>query len=348
MIFIGFGFLMVFLKNNSWTSIGFNYLIACWAIQITILYRGFWEQILAYYVHDGHHDWRKIPLRIEEIINADFGAAAVLITFGAILGKCSLFQLWWVATLELFFYTLNESILVAVFKVQDIGGSMIIHTFGAYFGLSVALFYQPKKAIADKHGIGKSNYLSDLVSMIGTLFLFAYWPSFNAALGSGSTLGLLDDTVIPTDAVSMASKQQRAVINTYLSISCSCIASIISSKIIHGGKLDMEIVLNSSIAGGVAIGTTADIIVQPFGAMLTGFVAGVVSSFGYGYVSHFLQKHIHLHDTCGVHNLHGMPGIIGSITGAIVASRGADNFGDNYGNVYNNLGLKTQSSQGGL
>ncbi len=32
MIFVGFGFLMVFLKNNSWTSIGFNYLIASWAI----------------------------------------------------------------------------------------------------------------------------------------------------------------------------------------------------------------------------------------------------------------------------------------------------------------------------
>jgi ammonium transporter Rh len=348
MIFIGFGFLMVFLKNNSWTSIGFNYLIACWAIQITILYRGFWEQILGYYLHDTHHDWRKVPLRIEEIINADFGAAAVLITFGAILGKCSLFQLWWVATLELCFYTLNEAILVNVFKVQDIGGSMIIHTFGAYFGLSVALFYQPRKAIADKHGIGKSNYLSDLVSMIGTLFLFAYWPSFNAALGSGSTLGMLDDTIIPAGAVSLASKQQRAVINTYLSISCSCIASIISSKIIHGGKLDMEIVLNSSIAGGVAIGASADIIVMPFGAMLTGFIAGVVSSFGYGYLSRFLQKHIYLHDTCGVHNLHGMPGVIGGIVSAIVASRGSDNFGANYGSVFSNGGLKTQSSQGGL
>lgn len=32
MIFIGFGFLMVFLKNHSWSSVGFNYLIACWAI----------------------------------------------------------------------------------------------------------------------------------------------------------------------------------------------------------------------------------------------------------------------------------------------------------------------------
>jgi ammonium transporter Rh len=73
-----------------------------------------------------------------------------------------------------------------------------------------------------------------------------------------------------------------------LSISCSCIASIISSKIIHHGKLEMEIVLNASIAGGVAIGANADIIVQPFGAMIVGFIAGTVSSFGFAYLSKFL------------------------------------------------------------
>lgn len=43
MTFIGFGFLMVFLKNHSWTSIGFNYLIAAWAIQCGILYSAFWR-----------------------------------------------------------------------------------------------------------------------------------------------------------------------------------------------------------------------------------------------------------------------------------------------------------------
>ena len=63
---------------------------------------------------------------------------------------------------------------------------MVIHTFGAYFGLSVTLFYRGKEAIADKNKLGSGNYLSDLVSMIGTLFLFCFWPSFNAALGAGS------------------------------------------------------------------------------------------------------------------------------------------------------------------
>ena len=54
MIFVGFGFLMVFLKNNSWCSIGFNYLIACWSIQIAILFRGFWHNITDFYNDPNH------------------------------------------------------------------------------------------------------------------------------------------------------------------------------------------------------------------------------------------------------------------------------------------------------
>ena len=90
MIFIGFGFLMVFLKNNSWCSIGFNYLIACWAIQICILFTGVWHNV-AHYYKDSHHHWEKIDLDLDKLILADFGAGAVLISFGAVLGKCSLF-----------------------------------------------------------------------------------------------------------------------------------------------------------------------------------------------------------------------------------------------------------------
>jgi ammonium transporter Rh len=45
MIFVGFGFLMVFLKAHSWTSVGFNYIVACWALQITILLSGFWNNV---------------------------------------------------------------------------------------------------------------------------------------------------------------------------------------------------------------------------------------------------------------------------------------------------------------
>ena len=325
MIFVGFGFLMVFLKDNSWCSIGFNYLIACWAIQICILFNGFWNNITTYY-NDGNWQWQKIPLNYITIVNADFGAGAVLISFGAILGKCSIFQLWVMATFEVFFYSLNGAILTNIFKVFDIGGSMVIHTFGAFFGLSVAMFYQPKAAIEDKYGMGVGNYLSDLVSMIGTIFLFCFWPSFNAAIGDGAAM-------------------HRSIINTYLSISSSVIASILVAKATHKGKLEMEIVLNASLAGGVAVGSACDIIVKPFGAMLAGFVTGVISSLGFAYLSKYLQKKINLHDTCGVLNLHGMPGLIGGFVSAIVASRGEGNFGSQY-STYFKFGRDAQTQAG--
>ena len=90
MIFVGFGFLMVFLKNHSWTSVGFNYLIAAWAIQIAILFTGFWHNICSFYNEPRHH-WTKIPLNVDYLILADFAAGAVLISFGAVLGKIGIF-----------------------------------------------------------------------------------------------------------------------------------------------------------------------------------------------------------------------------------------------------------------
>ena len=92
----------------------------------------------------------------------------------------------------------------------------------------------------------------------------------------------------------------------------------------------MEIVLNSTLAGGVAAGSAADIIIMPAGSMIAGFITGIVSSLGYAYLTKFLQKTIKLHDTCGVLNLHGMPGVIGALIAAIVASRADTNFEANF------------------
>ena len=156
MIFVGFGYLMVFLKTHSWTSVGFNFLIAAYALQITILVAGFWHQAL----EKSSDEWEKIQLDIPALIIGDFGAGAVLITFGAILGKCSVSQLWCLATLEICFYGFNEALCAGHFGAVDMGGSMYVHTFGAYFGLAASYFFDNKKAIEDKKSRGEGDYNS--------------------------------------------------------------------------------------------------------------------------------------------------------------------------------------------
>lgn len=43
------------------------------------------------------------------------------------------------------------------------------------------------------------------------------------------------------------------------------------------------------------------------------------SRFFHFFFQPLIQKRLRIHDTCGVHNLHGMPGVLGGIFGALMA-----------------------------
>lgn len=100
------------------------------------------------------------------LITADFSAAAVLITFGAVLGKVSRLQLLVIAFIEIIMFTVNEFILLQELEVADAGGSMVIHCFGAYFGLALAFVLQ-RPADTDNNPKEGSVYHSDLFAFIG-------------------------------------------------------------------------------------------------------------------------------------------------------------------------------------
>ncbi|KAL7530933.1 hypothetical protein ACHAXR_003756, partial [Thalassiosira sp. AJA248-18] len=181
MIFIGFGMLMLFLKKYAYSA--FTYMMS------------------------------QTALCLDK--TQDFAAAAVLISFGAILGKVTKpSQLIVIALLEIIFYAINEEI-GKLLHVSDIGGSMVIHAFGAYFGLGVS--YVLTIHDARSHADNSANYVSDVFSMVGSIFLWMFWPSFNSALAG------------PYD-------QERAVINTVLSLTGSGVASFAASYYLRGNK----------------------------------------------------------------------------------------------------------------
>ncbi|XP_069766981.1 ammonium transporter Rh type C-like isoform X2 [Narcine bancroftii] len=189
MVFVGFGFLMTFLKRYGFGGVGFNFLIAAFSLQWALLMQG-WFHSLDF--SDG-----KIKIGLESLINADFCAASVLISFGAILGKVSPVQLLIMSLFEVTLYAVNEYILLNVLGVH---------------------------------------------------------------------------------------------------------------------------IQNATLAGGVALGTAAEMMLSPYGSLIVGALAGTVSTLGFIFATPFLEKYLHIQDTCGIHNLHAVPGLMGAIVGAVTAA----------------------------
>lgn len=57
-----------------------------------------------------------------------------------------------------------------------------------------------------------------------------------------------------------------------------------SSAVSHG-KLDMVHIQNSTLAGGVAVGSVSNMHITPGGAIAIGIAAGFMSVLGYKYMS---------------------------------------------------------------
>merc|ERR1711920_490124 len=145
-------------------------------------------------------------------------------------------------------------------------------------------------------------YHSDLFAMVGTIFLFVFWPSF-------------------VSAPATEYDQERCLVATLLSLVGSCVTALVASNRMRGGEFCMVDVQNATLAGGVAIGTAANLLPKSPGLALgVGIAAGLLSVIGYTVIQPKLQSAIGLHDTCGVNNLHGMPGILAAIISAIACA----------------------------
>jgi len=286
MLLVGFGFLMVFIRNHGYTSITATFLVVSIAIPMYMIIKSF-----------GGEGFSMSTISIDTLIFAEFAAASLLIAIGAPLGRLKMDQYIIMGLLFVPAYIFNEWLVLesGIFKgFLDTGGSIVIHAFGAYFGLGVvANTYSKFKNDA----VCENNPSSNQLCLLGSMILWLFWPSFTSAI------------VAPERVVLTA-------INTVFALCGATLATYIFSKIIRG-KIEIEDIANAALAGGVAIGSTCDM-TTPGYAMLIGIAAGALSVVGYSIIAPKLQKLIKGTDTCGINNLHGMPGILGGIVAIFI------------------------------
>lgn len=297
MVAVGFGFVLAYLYKNAYTTIGHSFLLISFVALWSIINVSFWNKVFA-----ENLTWTYIDVSLGSLIKADYAAMAVLISFGAVVGRLSAQQLVVMAFFEVIFYSFNQAVAFQRYFVSDVGGSMLIHVFGAYFGLAASAVLdneENRKKIS--RADNKASKDNTTFSLVGTLFLWCFFPSFNAALAGPNV-------------------KEVAIVNSYLSLAGSCIMAYYTSTYISkSDKFRISDVQRATLAGGIAIGAVADMYLEPYAAILIGSLAGTVAVLGYAYVQPLLAPHVE--DSFGVHNVHGLPGIIGGLASVITARK---------------------------
>jgi ammonium transporter Rh len=291
MLLIGFGFLMVFVKKYGFSSVTATFLLVALSLPLYLLVRPYLWGISA----------DLSVTSISMLIFAEFAAASLLIAIGGPLGRINTHQYLLVGLLFTPLYALNEWILLsgAVIPVGaflDTAGSITIHAFGAYFAFGMIMMLTTKRERELKVETSKS---SNQFMLLGTAALWIFWPSFCSAL-------------TPLDKIPLVAT------NTILALCGATLATYALSTLIRG-KIEISDIANASLAGGVAIGASVAN-VTPGWSMLIGITAGAISVIGYTFVQPKLQKLTGKVDTCGVHNLHGMPGVFGGLVAMVLAA----------------------------
>lgn len=290
MLLLGFGFLMVFVRKYGRSALTATYLLVSISIPL-------------YFLKDSLGIFGAVHSNIDRLILAEFGAASLLITAGAVLGRLKMFQYLLLGFLFVPFYAFNEWLLISgglglipAGSFVDTGGSILIHAFGALFGIGAAFIMTTKREFSIPV---ESDATSDRFSLLGSIVLWIFWPSFCAAL------------VAPGDI-------PMTIVNVIIALCGSTLATYFASLKLRG-KVVIADIANAALAGGVAIGSTCDK-VSPGIAFAIGILAGALSTFGFAFIQGRFQNAIRKIDTCGVLYLHGLPGLFGGLAAMIAVN----------------------------
>ncbi|NXI47735.1 RHD protein, partial [Galbula dea] len=281
MVIFGFGFFLVFLRRYGFSSTGFNLLLVVLGVQCSVLA----EDLLVLLCQ------RASEGGLKRITKATVSMTAVVISTGAVLGKANPVQLILMTIVEIIVFHGSRWMSSIFLQVSDSVGMMHVHLFGAYFGLAVSSHFSEPSPRAEKN---RSTPKSELLSMLGTLFLWVFWPSFNSVLA--------------------VDNKNKAIYNTYFALAASAVTAFLLSVLTtKDGRFQMAHIHSAVLAGGVAVGHAAPSIEYPWIAMILGLLASGITILGSYCLQRCLNPALKIHDTSGVHFTFGLPAVLGAL-----------------------------------
>jgi len=180
----------------------------------------------------------------------------------------------------------------------DFAGSTVVHSVGGWTALMGAIIVGPRIGKYNKDG--KANAIpghSLTLGALGVFILWFAWFGFNA----GSTLAVTLDIghIAMTTNLAAAAGGLTVMLLTW----------------IRYKKPDISMTLNGVLGGLVAI-TAGCLVVDVYGALLIGIIAGIVITFGIP----FIDQKLRIDDPVGAVAVHGMNGVVGTLMVGVFAN----------------------------
>ena len=188
----------------------------------------------------------------------------------------------------------------------DLAGGIVVHTTAGLSALVLAKMLGPRKGFPDSV---KPPHNPGMV-MIGAVMLWVGWFGFNAG-SQGAANGAAGLTMLVT----------------HIAAATASLTWMVVEKI-KTGKAGLVGIVTGMVAGLATI-TPASGNVGPIGALILGFLAGIVCYFACG----FVKEKLGIDDTLDVFAVHGVGGMMGSILVAVLGTStfggsGVDNVGE--------------------
>ena len=197
---------------------------------------------------------------------------------------------------------------------HDFAGSAVVHSVGGVLAFIGAIALGPRLGKYGKDGKSRAIPGHNLMAAaLGVFILWFGWFGFNP----GSQLAASGE--VNRTAIS------HVFLTTNLAAAAGGIATMFTSWIKYG-KPSFSLTLNGILAGLVAITAGCDL-VSPLGAVIIGFLAGVILVFSI----EFIDTKLHIDDPVGASSVHGVCGIFGTLMTGLLAVDGGAFYGGGFG-----------------
>ena len=316
-LILSIGLIQAYLKHNSWTSVAIALFVGVFGMQLGILYITFWEDVFV-----GEFPKKEITFRL--LMKGEMNSFTTLITLHALVGKLTVPQCIVLAIFEGFFSAFNYALNIICLRGIDDGGSLYIYCFGGLFGLGVSMTLFCCCSEEEVAKINKSritheggSYFSVVIGFIGTCLFWVLLPYINGALAP-LTMDYNYDSLKLDDAFSNIFRY-RGMINTFFALIGSTVAVLICSAFINCGRVSANHLIITSVSGGIAVAGSGCYNNYLYGAILCGFLTGIISICLYSYIRPILVDN-NLFDTLGSGSVFGFPGFLGGILTSIIVS----------------------------